>query len=221
MTAAPGTGPDGAGRDEGRSGGGGTGGADGGGPPARRLLLGVCGSGNVLALPQYLMDLRTGLGPEVEIRMVMTPAAAALLPPATMRLLCEAVHCDGEDEFTTGHVALADWAERIVVLPATADLLGQAAHGLAAGLLGSVLLAHEDPVLFFPSMNLRMWERPPVRRNVDRLRADGHAVVDPVKAPAWQLSTRDLRPNLALPPPRTVTAVIGEFLRPLPAPPGR
>ncbi|MER6115335.1 hypothetical protein E6R60_00665 [Streptomyces sp. A0642] len=178
----------------------------------RRLLFGVCGSGNVLALPQYLMALRTGLGVDVDIRMVMTRSAAALVPAATMRLLCPEVYCDGEDELTTGHVAPAVWAERFVVLPATANMLGQAAHGLASGLLSSALLAHERPVLFFPSMNRLMWERPAVRRNVAQLRADGHAVVDPVPAPAWQVAAQDVQKNLGLPPPATVTAVISEFL---------
>ncbi|MFB8083809.1 flavoprotein [Streptomyces sp. NPDC055992] len=178
----------------------------------RRLLIGVCGSGNVLAVPQYLMALRTGLGPGVEIRMAMTRSAAALIPAATMRLLCRDVYCDGEDELTTGHVAPAVWADRFVVLPATANMLGQAANGLASGLLSSALLAHERPVVFFPSMNSLMWERPAVRRNVDRLRADGHAVVDPVPAAGWQISAGDVRKNLGLPPPATVTAVIGEFL---------
>lgn len=183
------------------------------GPEApRRLLIGVCGSGNVLAVPQYLMALRTGLGPGVEIRMAMTRSAAALIPAATMRLLCRDVYCDGEDELTTGHVAPAVWADRFVVLPATANMLGQAANGLASGLLSSALLAHERPVVFFPSMNSLMWGRPAVRRNVDRLRADGHAVVDPVPAAGWLIATGDVRKNLGLPPPATVTAVIGEFL---------
>ncbi|WP_299530391.1 flavoprotein [uncultured Streptomyces sp.] len=180
--------------------------------PPRRLLIGVCGSANVLAVPQYLMALRTGLGPGVEIRMAMTRSAAVLVPAATMRLLCRDVTCDGEDELTTGHVAPAVWADRFVVLPATANMLGQAAHGLASGLLSSALLAHERPVLFFPSMNSLMWERPAVRRNVARLRADGHAVVDPVLAPAWQIAAGEVRKDLGLPPPTTVTAVIREFL---------
>ncbi|MGW2279371.1 flavoprotein [Streptomyces sp. NPDC001770] len=186
--------------------------AETGADSAGRLLIGVCGSGNVLAVPQYLMALRTGLGPDVEIRMAMTRSAAMLVPAATMRLLCRDVYCDGEDELTTGHVAPAVWADRFVVLPATANMLGQAANGLASGLLSSALLAHERPVLFFPSMNSLMWERPAVRRNVARLRADGHAVVDPVPAPAWQISAGDVRKNLGLPPPNTVTAVIREFL---------
>ncbi|WP_149182524.1 flavoprotein [Streptomyces sp. TRM49041] len=183
----------------------------GSGTPPRRLLLGVCGSGNVLVLPQYLMTLRAGL--DVDVRIVMTRSAAALVPASTMRLVCEEVYCDGQDELTTGHVSLAVWAERFVVLPATANMLGQAAHGLASGLLSSALLAHESPVLFFPSMNSRMWERPAVRRNVSQLRADGHVVVEPVPAPAWEIAGREMRTNHGLPPPATVTAVVSEFCR--------
>lgn len=186
------------------------------GPAPRRLLLGVCGSGNVLALPQYLMNLPADL----HVRIVMTRSAAALVPAATMRLVCGEVYCDGQDELTTGHVSLAAWAERVVVLPATANMLGQAAHGLASGLLSSALLAHENPVLFFPSMNRRMWDRPAVRRNVAQLRADGHAVVEPVPAPAWHIATHDVQKNLGLPPPATVAAVVSEFFRLPVAPPG-
>ncbi|HWU10040.1 MAG TPA: flavoprotein [Streptomyces sp.] len=190
------------------------------GPGLPRLLLGVCGSGNILALPQYLLALRTG--PAAAVRVVMTRTAAALMPASTVRLVCEDVYVDGADELDPGHVALAAWADRVVLLPATANMLGQAAHGLASGLLSSTLLAHESPVLFFPSMNLRMWERPAVRRNVALLRADGHVVVEPVPVDAWQLSTRDVRKNLGLPAPATVAAMVGEFCRPpgpRPAPP--
>jgi hypothetical protein len=168
----------------------------GGGTASRRVLFGVCGSGNVLALPQYLMALRAGL--DVHVRIVMTRSAAALVPATTLRLVCEEVFCDGQDELTVGHVSLATWAERFVVLPATANMLGQAAHGLASGLLSSALLAYEYPVLFFPSMNQRMWERRPVRRNVAQLRADGHVVVEPVPVPAWWAS------SAASPSPRSI-----------------
>ncbi|WP_329134480.1 hypothetical protein OG552_19070 [Streptomyces sp. NBC_01476] len=176
-----------------------------------RVLIGVCGSGNVLALPQYLLALRSGL--DADIRVVMTRSAAALLPAPTVRLVCEQVYCDGQDELTAGHVSLAVWADRFVVLPATANMLGQAAHGLASGLLSSALLAHERPVLFFPSMNRRMWERPPVRRNVAQLRADGHVVAEPVPVAAWQIATQDVQENCGLPPPPTVAAMVGEFCR--------
>ncbi|SEL15079.1 flavoprotein [Streptacidiphilus jiangxiensis] len=176
-----------------------------------RLLLGVCGSANILTLPQHLIALAEGDGPQ--IRVVMTRSAAALLPPTTLGLLCPDVLCDGRDELTTHHVSLAAWADRLVVLPATANILGQAAGGLASGLLSTVLLAHERPVLFFPAMNRRMWQHPAVRRNVARLRADGHVVMEPVLGRTWQVATQDLHDNCGLPSPATVRAVVDEFLR--------
>lgn len=182
-----------------------------GGSVRSRVLIGVCGSANVLALPQYLLALHSGV--DADLRVVMTRSAAALLPAPTVRLVCERVYCDGQDELTAGHVSLAVWADRFVVLPATANILGQAAHGLASGLLSSALLAHERPVLFFPSMNRRMWERPPVRRNVAQLRADGHVVAEPVNVAGWQVATQDMQENRGLPTPPTVAAMVREFCR--------
>lgn len=180
--------------------------------PARRLLVGVCGAANAIALPTYLLNLRSD--PEVEIRLVLTRSAAAIMPPSTLRLICEEVYCDGADELTTGHVALAQWAQRIVVLPATANILGQVAHGLASGLLSSTLLAAEPPVLFFPSMNLRMWERPSVRRNTAQVRADGHVVADPAQGSGWRIATRSMESDSAgLPQPAAVAAMVAEFRR--------
>lgn len=180
-------------------------------PAARRLLVGVCGSGNVLSLPNYLVALRAD--PEVEIRVVMTRAAAAIMPATTLRLICDDVHCDGADELAVGHVSLAVWAERFIVLPATANTLAQAAYGLASGLLGSTMLAYEPPVLFFPCMNPRMWAQRSVRRNVAQLRADGHVVADPVPVSGWQIATRSVEKNLGLPPPPAVVAMVDEFRR--------
>jgi phosphopantothenoylcysteine synthetase/decarboxylase len=181
-------------------------------PGARCLLLGVCGSGNLLALPQHLLAIR-GRG-DVVIHAVMTRSAAAILPPSTLRLLCDEVSCDGADELRVGHVRLAAWADQVVVLPATANMLGQVAHGLAGGLLSSALLATEAPVLFFPTMNRRMWTQSSVRRNVATLRGDGHVVVEPSMDKAWEIATRSMQPNPGLPAPATVAALIADRLWP-------
>ncbi|WP_329007697.1 hypothetical protein OG271_18495 [Micromonospora rifamycinica] len=179
---------------------------------ARRLLVGVCGSGNLLALPQHLLAVRAH--GEVVIHAVMTRSAAGILPPGTLRLLCDEVSCDGADELTAGHVQLATWADQVVVLPATANMLGQAAHGLASGLLSSTLLAVETPILFFPAMNRRMWTRPAVRRNVATLREDGHVVVQPAVGQAWEIATHSMQPNPGLPAPAATAAVIAARLWP-------
>jgi phosphopantothenoylcysteine synthetase/decarboxylase len=190
---------------------------DGAAEPARRLLIGVCGAANVLSLPAYVLALRAD--PRTQIKAVMTRSAAAILPPASLRLLCDEVHCDGVDDLAAGHVHLAEWAQRFIVLPTTANMLGQVANGLASGILSSALLAYGAPAVFFPSMNLRMWEQPSVRRNVARVRDDGHIVVEPVPTDGWEVGSSAAGEACApckgvgLPSPGAVAAMVAELRR--------
>ena len=77
------------------------------------------------------------------------------------------------------HVALGRSADLVVVVPATADLMAQAAHGRADDLLTSTLLTATCPVVFVPAMHTEMWEHPATRDNVAALRARGVVVVEP------------------------------------------
>ncbi|HEY6147351.1 MAG TPA: bifunctional phosphopantothenoylcysteine decarboxylase/phosphopantothenate--cysteine ligase CoaBC, partial [Thermoanaerobaculia bacterium] len=77
------------------------------------------------------------------------------------------------------HVALADWAELLVVAPATAHTIGKLAHGLADDFLSTYFLAHRAPVLLAPAMESAMWTHPAVRANVEALRARGARLVGP------------------------------------------
>jgi phosphopantothenoylcysteine decarboxylase/phosphopantothenate--cysteine ligase len=165
-----------------------------------RLLIGVSGSVAALALPTYLNAFRM-LG-VARMTLVITPAAEKFLPAATLRLACDTVHT--ETEHGPGHVALARWADQILVLPATAHLLGCAAQGLAPNLLATTLLAVERPVVFAPAMNPAMWRHTAVRRNVRRLREDGHIVADPVEGSAYEVASRSMRHALMLPSPQSL-----------------
>ncbi len=78
------------------------------------------------------------------------------------------------------HVDLARWADLVAVVPATADILGKTANGLANDLLSTVLLATTAKVLWAPAMNKAMWAHPAVQANVARLKGFGHHFVEPV-----------------------------------------
>jgi phosphopantothenoylcysteine decarboxylase/phosphopantothenate--cysteine ligase len=175
----------------------------------RRLLIGASGSIAVLALPTYLNAFRSA-GVE-RITVVLTPAAERFLAAATLRLITEAVCTDAEQG--PGHVRLARWADRVLVVPATANLLGCAAAGLAPSLLTTVLLAVDGAVVFAPAMNPVMWRAAPVRRNVAQLRADGHVVADPVVGTAYEVASQALVTSLVLPPPEDLLGL----LSPVPA----
>lgn len=77
------------------------------------------------------------------------------------------------------HLSLSEQADLILVAPATANILGKVANGLADDLVSTLLLAAECPVLFAPAMNTRMWEHPAVRRNVRFLKKSGATFVGP------------------------------------------
>ncbi|HNX94915.1 MAG TPA: bifunctional phosphopantothenoylcysteine decarboxylase/phosphopantothenate--cysteine ligase CoaBC, partial [Holophaga sp.] len=73
------------------------------------------------------------------------------------------------------------WADLVAVVPATADILGKTANGLADDLLSTILLAATGKILWAPAMNKAMWAHPAVQANVARLRTFGHSIVEPVE----------------------------------------
>ena len=81
------------------------------------------------------------------------------------------------------HIDLARGPELVLLAPATADLVGRVAGGLATDLLTTLLLAvpQDVPRLVAPAMNPFMWEHPAVRRNIAQLEADGWRVVEPAE----------------------------------------
>jgi phosphopantothenoylcysteine decarboxylase len=176
------------------------------------LLVGASGAANVINLPSYLIALRRLSG--VRVHVVMTATATRLLPVETVRLVSDTAYGEGEGNLDPGHVRLATWADRLVVLPATAHTLAQAANGFAGSLLTATLLAHKGAAIFFPSMNTEMWNKPSVQRNVAQLRADGHHVTDPVMTPAWEIASGSVRTGPGLPSPSTVADIIAEIITP-------
>src|SRR5687768_14777553 len=111
----------------------------------------------------------------------MTRAATEFVGPITFEALTgRPVHTALiEAGRALDHIKLAREAQAVVVAPATADFVARAAHGHADDLLAAVLLATRAPVLVVPAMNDRMWAHPQTRRNVERLREIGYAVLDP------------------------------------------
>jgi len=120
------------------------------------------------------------------VRCILTEAGARFITPLTLSSLtgepCYGANPDqGEWRANPSieHIELARWAELVAVVPATANILGKAANGLATDLLSTVLLATRAPVLWAPAMNTGMWDHLAVQANITRLRSFGHAFVDP------------------------------------------
>src|SRR5688500_15737973 len=123
----------------------------------------------------------------------MTPAARQLIAALTLATLSRNPVLDDlwappqslvfgrprERQSAVEHIEIADAADLILVAPATADLIGRAAHGLGDDMVTTVLLATRAPVILAPAMNVQMYENPIVQENLDRLRRAGYHVVEP------------------------------------------
>ena len=118
-----------------------------------------------------------------EVTPVITKAGQEFVTPLSASALAASkVYTDLfdlTDEAEMGHIELSRAADLVVVAPATADLLGKMANGLANDLASTLLMATDKRVLVAPSMNVRMWEHPATQRNVATLKSDGILFVGP------------------------------------------
>jgi len=141
------------------------------------LLIGV--SGGIAAFKTAALVSRlvqSGAG----VSVVMTRSAKRLVGPKTFEALTgRPVQSRVFGRGSRPHIDLARAAELLCVAPATANILAKAACGIADDLLSTLLLAFDGPVIMAPAMNDRMWEKPAVKRNLQRLRNDGVLMVDP------------------------------------------
>jgi len=143
----------------------------------RELLIGVTGgiaAYKTAALVSRLVQAGAG------VSVVMTECATRLVGPKTFEALTNRpVRTDTFGPGAHPHIEAAQKAEVVCVAPATANLLAKAACGLADDLLSTVLLSFAGPMILAPAMNVEMWRKPPVQRNVAQLVADGFTIVGP------------------------------------------
>jgi len=120
---------------------------------------------------------------KIGARAILTAAGAQFVTPLSVSALSGEKTCQDlfslTDEVEMGHIELSRSADLIVVAPATADLMGKLAQGLANDLASTAMLATDKPVLMAPAMNVRMWNHPSTQRNRARLEADGVTFVGP------------------------------------------
>jgi phosphopantothenoylcysteine decarboxylase / phosphopantothenate---cysteine ligase len=145
-----------------------------------RLLLGVSGGIAAYKAAEIVRRWRERGG---EVRVVMTEAAERFVSATTFQALSghpvRRSLWDEAAEAAMGHIELARWADRILIAPASADLIARLAHGLADDLLTTLCLASEAPLAIAPAMNRAMWAHPATRANLDLLAARGARVLGP------------------------------------------
>ncbi len=146
----------------------------------RKILLGLTGG---IAAYKGAELCRLLVRKEAQVKVVMTQNARAFITPLTLQTLSGfKVYTETfeADSYQVGHVSLARWAEALVVAPATANVIGKMANGIADDLLTTLFLARgQIPVLLAPAMNDEMYREEIVRDNLKALRLRGIRMVDP------------------------------------------
>lgn len=146
----------------------------------KKILLGVSGGIAVFKAVSVCSKL---VQAGAEVRVIMTESATKFVTPLTFQTLSR--HEVATDTFlerdpsVVSHIDLADWADLIVIAPATANLLGKMAGGLADDMLSTTLLATEAPILACPAMNVHMYDHPAVVHNMELLRRRGVRMLEP------------------------------------------
>ncbi|MEO7067766.1 MAG: bifunctional phosphopantothenoylcysteine decarboxylase/phosphopantothenate--cysteine ligase CoaBC [Rhodanobacter sp.] len=145
-----------------------------------RILLGVSGGIAAYKSCELVRRLREL---DADVRVVMTAGATQFVSATTFQALSgQAVRTslwDAQAEAAMGHIELARWAERIVIAPASADVLARLAQGSADDLLTTLCLASAAPLYLAPAMNQQMWAHPAVQANVETLRQRGAHLLGP------------------------------------------
>ncbi len=146
----------------------------------KRILL-IIGGG--IAAYKSLDLMRRLRDQDATVVPVLTRAAEEFVTPLSVAALAgHKVYRDLFDlneEAEMGHIQLSRSADLILVAPATADLMGKMANGLANDLASTLLMATDTPVMIAPAMNVRMWEHPATQRNLATLIGDGITCVGP------------------------------------------
>ncbi len=152
------------------------------GAKSHRVVLGVTGGIACYKAAELVRLLVRG---GFSVQVIMTREAAQFVSPLTFQTLSghpvatEIFSLTEESEI--GHINLADQAEVFVIAPATANVIGKIASGIADDLLTTVVMATKAPVLLAPSMNVHMLENPVVQENIRKLRRLGYHFMEPAE----------------------------------------
>jgi len=146
----------------------------------KEIVLGVTGG---IAAYKAAELVRLLVKEEANVYVVMTRNAQEFMTPLTFQTLSgNPVITDLftlVEEQKIGHIALADLAELIIILPATANIIGKIANGIADDFLSTMVMASKAPVLFAPSMNVNMWENKALQKNIQTLVERGYHFIEP------------------------------------------
>jgi len=145
----------------------------------KKIVLGITGG---IAAYKAAELTRALIQEGARVKVVMTKSATEFIPPLTLQTLSgDMVYTDmfvPTARYDMAHISLAEFADAFVVAPATGNIIGKIAGGIADDLLSTTIMAEDKPTLFCPAMNDKMLANPIVQENIDKLKKHGYFVMD-------------------------------------------
>lgn len=174
----------------------------------RRIVVGVSGSISAYKATFIIRQLRAA---GHEVKVVASAAALKFIGESTLAALSGAPVASQlfSDAGAVEHVAIAEWAQLLLIAPASADLIAKLAVGRADDMLTTTALTTTAPIVISPAMHTQMWQHPATVSNVETLRVRGVKVIEPASG---RLTGKDSGPG-RLPEPEQIVAQALEFLR--------
>ncbi len=174
----------------------------------RRIVVGVSGSISAYKATFIIRQLRAA---GHEVKVVASAAALKFIGESTLAALSGAPVASQlfSDAGAVEHVAIAEWAQLLLIAPASADLIAKLAVGRADDMLTTTALTTTAPIVISPAMHTQMWQHPATVANVETLRVRGVKVIEPASG---RLTGKDSGPG-RLPEPEQIVAQALEFLR--------
>ena len=147
----------------------------------KKILFIICGG---ISAYKSLETIRLFKKNGVEIKTILTASAKEFVTPLSVTSLSQGkVYTDlfsVENEAEMDHISLSRWADIILIAPATANTISKLAQGTTDDLASTVVLASNKNIILAPAMNVRMWEHPSTKINLEKLKEFGYKIIGPV-----------------------------------------
>ncbi len=146
----------------------------------KKILMVICGGISAYKCLEIIRGLKKN---NVQVKTILTKSAKEFVTPLSISSLSqEKVYEDMfnvENESEMDHIALSRWADLILIAPATANTISKLSYGLADDLASTVILASDKDIYLAPAMNVRMWEHPLTKENLNKLKNYGYKIIGP------------------------------------------
>jgi len=146
----------------------------------KKILLVICGGISAYKSLELIRLLRKQ---DVEVKTILTKSAKEFITPLSVASLSQGKVYDDlfdvENEAQMDHISLSRWADVILVVPATANTISKLSSGSSDDLASTVILASDKDIFLTPAMNVRMWEHPSTKKNLNKLKSYGYKIIGP------------------------------------------